>query len=142
MDSQPAPSVERGLPTKAPDDKATAVGIHGAVASAEFNASEIGLAVLKRGGNAVDAAVATGIALGVTHPSAGNIGGGGFMVIRLADGSSYAIDYREMAPGGASRDMYLDAEGNVTKDGRQGPLAAGIPGVVAGFAYAHQKWGS
>lgn len=133
---------ERSLPAKDPDDAATAVGIHGAVASAEENASKIGLWVLQNGGNAVDAAVATGIALGVTHPSAGNMGGGGFMVIRLADGSSFAIDYREMAPGKASRDMYLDKDGNVTEDSRKGPRAAGIPGVIAGFAYAHQKWGS
>ncbi len=135
-------SPARSLPAKDPGDEGTAVGIHGAVTSAEANASKIGLAVLQRGGNAVDAAVATGLALGVTHPSAGNIGGGGFMVVRMADGSSFAIDYREMAPGKASRDMYLDAKGEVTEDSRRGPRAAGIPGVVAGFAYAHQKWGS
>ncbi len=119
-----------------------AEGTQGAVTSAEANASDIGLAVLQRGGNAVDAAVATGIALGVTHPSAGNIGGGGFMVVRLPDGTAKAIDYREMAPGKASRDMYLDAEGKVTKESRLGPRAAGVPGVVAGFAYAHKRWGS
>ncbi|MCB9749059.1 MAG: gamma-glutamyltransferase family protein [Myxococcales bacterium] len=121
---------------------ALATGTQGAVTSAEANATDIGLAVLRRGGNAVDAAVAVGVALGVTHPSAGNIGGGGFMVIRLPDGTSKAIDYREMAPGKASRDMYLDAEGRVTKESRLGPRAAGVPGVLAGFAYAHKRWGS
>ena len=136
------PSLDRTIPRKDPSDDATAVGIHGAVTSAEANASRIGLEVLQKGGNAVDAAVATGLALGVTHPSAGNIGGGGFMVVRLANGESFAIDYREMAPGAASADMYLDAKGEVTKDSREGPRAAGIPGVVAGFAYAHRKWGS
>lgn len=130
---------DRKMPIK--DGAGTAVGVHGAVSSAEANASEIGLEVLKKGGNAIDAAVAVAFALGVTHPSAGNIGGGGFMVIRLSDGSTTTIDYREMAPGKAHRDMYLDKEGNVTKKSRQGPLAAGIPGVVAGMALAHQKYG-
>lgn len=118
-----------------------AVGDKAAVSSAEANATEIGLAVMKRGGNAVDAAVAVGFALGVTHPSAGNIGGGGFMVIRFPDGRAVAIDYREVAPGAATADMYLDASGEVTKESRYGPKAAGIPGVVAGLALAHQKYG-
>jgi gamma-glutamyltranspeptidase/glutathione hydrolase len=119
-----------------------AVGIHGAVASAEAQATQIGLDVIRGGGNAIDAAVATGFALSVTHPSAANIGGGGFMVVRLANGESFAIDYREMAPGAASRDMYLDDKGEVTQDSRVGPRAAGIPGVVAGFAFAHERWGT
>ena len=118
-----------------------ATGRRGAVASAEANASDIGIGILKRGGNAVDAAVAVAFALGVTHPTAGNIGGGGFMVIRLPDGTSTAIDYREMAPGAASRDMYLDAQGTPTLDSRIGPRAAGIPGVVRGLEYAHRKYG-
>jgi gamma-glutamyltranspeptidase / glutathione hydrolase len=118
-----------------------ATGRRGAVASAEASASDIGVAILKRGGNAVDAAVAVAFALGVTHPTAGNIGGGGFMVIRLPDGSSTAVDYREMAPGAATRDMYLDAEGTPTADSRLGPRAAGIPGVVRGLEYAHRKFG-
>jgi gamma-glutamyltranspeptidase/glutathione hydrolase len=113
-----------------------AVGTHGAVSSAEAAASDIGVAIMKKGGNAVDAAVAVGFALGVTHPTAGNIGGGGFMVVRLPDGSSVAIDYRETAPRAAHRDMYLDASGQVTKEGRVGPRAAGVPGVVAGLALA------
>jgi gamma-glutamyltranspeptidase/glutathione hydrolase len=118
-----------------------ASGRQGAVASAEANASDIGIAILKRGGNAVDAAVAVAFALGVTHPTAGNIGGGGFMVIRLPDGTSTAIDYREMAPAAATRDMYLDAQGTPTLDSRLGPRAAGIPGVVRGLEYAHRKYG-
>ena len=118
-----------------------ATGRRGAVASAEANATDIGIDVLKRGGNAVDAAVAVAFALGVTHPTAGNIGGGGFMVIRLPDGTSTAIDYREMAPGAASRDMYLDAAGTPTPDSRIGPRAAGIPGVVRGLEAAHKKFG-
>ncbi len=127
--------------SRKPED-GLARGTQGAVTSAEANASDIGLAVLQRGGNAVDAAVATGIALGVTHPSAGNIGGGGFMIVRLPDGTAKAIDYREMAPGKASRDMYLDKDGKVTKESRLGPRAAGVPGVINGFAYAHKSWGS
>src|SRR6185436_13982753 len=118
-----------------------AIGTHGAVSSAEGAASDVGVEILKKGGNAVDAAVAVGFALGVTHPTAGNMGGGGFMVVRLPSGETAAIDYREVAPKAASRDMYLDAKGEVSDKGRVGPLAAGIPGVVAGFAYAHQKYG-
>jgi gamma-glutamyltranspeptidase / glutathione hydrolase len=116
---------------------------HGMVTSANRMASEIGAEVLKRGGNAADAAVATGIALAVTYPRAGNIGGGGFAVIRLADGRTTSIDFREMAPQKASRDMYLDAKGNVVP-GRstRGHLAAGIPGSVAGLAMLHEKYGS
>jgi gamma-glutamyltranspeptidase/glutathione hydrolase len=123
------------------DPPGLAVGRQGAVSSAEASASDVGVTIMQRGGNAVDAAVAVGFALGVTHPSAGNVGGGGFMVVRLPTGESLAIDYRETAPGKASRDMYLDSKGEVTKDSRIGPLAAGIPGVVAGLAFAHQKYG-
>ncbi|MEE9382225.1 MAG: gamma-glutamyltransferase [Nannocystaceae bacterium] len=119
-----------------------AVGLRGAVASAEANATDIGIGVLKRGGNAIDAAVAVGFALSVTHPSAANIGGGGFMVVRFPDGRSTAIDYREVAPGAALRDMYLDASGEVTTDSRVGARAAGIPGNVAGFFLAHRRYGS
>jgi gamma-glutamyltranspeptidase/glutathione hydrolase len=141
----PSTAAEGKVPELAPlppsHEPAVAVGRQGAVSSAEAAASDIGIAVMKKGGNAVDAAVAVGFALGVTHPTAGNIGGGGFMVIRLPTGEVAAIDYREVAPGAASRDMYLDAKGEVSDKGRVGPLAAGIPGVVAGLAYAHQKYG-
>lgn len=120
----------------------TAVGVHGAVSSAEQNASAAGIDVLKRGGNAVDAAVAVAFALAVTHPSAGNLGGGGFMVVRMADGRTTSIDYRETAPAAATRSMYLDAKGKLTRDSVIGPRAAGIPGTVAGLALAHEKFGS
>lgn len=119
-----------------------ALGTRGAVSSAEAHASEIGLDVLKKGGNAVDAAVAVGFALAVTHPSAGNLGGGGFMVIRMADGRTAAVDYREEAPSGASRDMYLDAKGEPSNERLLGPKAAGIPGTVAGLGVAHERFGS
>lgn len=115
---------------------------HGMVASAEFHASQVGVDILKRGGNAVDAAVAVGLALAVTYPAAGNLGGGGFMLIRLANGESVVIDYRETAPKLASRDMYLDSSGNVIPDASLlGSKAAGIPGTVAGLAMAHAKYG-
>ncbi|MCB9705761.1 MAG: gamma-glutamyltransferase [Myxococcales bacterium] len=137
-----SPSAKRSLPARDPNDAATAVGIHGAVASAEANASEIGVEILKKGGNAVDAAIAVAFALAVTHPSAGNLGGGGFMVVRMADGRVAAIDYRERAPKAASRDMYLDAKGETTRGSLDGAKAAGIPGTVAGLALAHQRYGS
>jgi gamma-glutamyltranspeptidase/glutathione hydrolase len=135
-----SPTSTRAVASPA-EDLGVATGRRGAVASAEANATDVGIAILKRGGNAVDAAVAVAFALGVTHPTAGNIGGGGFMVIRLADGTSTAIDYREMAPGAASRDMYLDADGRPTLDSRIGPRAAGIPGVVRGLELAHRTFG-
>src|ERR1043165_9001750 len=115
---------------------------HGVVVSREKHASQAGLRILKSGGNAVDAAVAVGFALAVTHPSAGNIGGGGFMLVRLADGRVAAIDYREGAPGKATRDMYLDAKGEPGPERLAGPKAAGIPGTVAGLALAHEKFGT
>jgi len=104
-------------------------------------ATQVGLDILRRGGNAVDAAVAIGFALAVVHPAAGNIGGGGFMVMRFADGAVASIDYRETAPGRATRDMYLDSAGNVTEASVTGPLAAGVPGSVAGMAEAHRRYG-
>ncbi len=104
-------------------------------------ASEVGRDVLRRGGNAVDAAVAVGFALAVVHPEAGNIGGGGFMVIRLNDGTTQTIDYRETAPGRATRDMYLDAAGNPTDRSITGHLAAGVPGSPAGMTEAHRRFG-
>jgi gamma-glutamyltranspeptidase/glutathione hydrolase len=114
---------------------------HGMVVSREPHATEAGLNVLKSGGNAVDAAVAVGFALAVTHPSAGNIGGGGFMLIRFADGRTTFLDFRERAPGKASRDMYLDANGNPTNDSVLGWRAPGVPGSARGFEYAHKKYG-
>jgi gamma-glutamyltranspeptidase/glutathione hydrolase len=107
---------------------------NGAVVSAHPLASKVGLAVLKMGGNAVDAAIATQLALAVVYPAAGNIGGGGFLVARLKDGKLVAIDYREKAPGKAYRDMYLDATGNPQFElSQNGHLSAGVPGTVAGL---------
>lgn len=104
-------------------------------------ASGVGRDILRRGGNAVDAATAVGLALAVVHPEAGNIGGGGFSVIRLADGSVHALDYREAAPARASRDMYLDLRGRPTDQSITGHLAAGVPGAVAGLAEQHRRFG-
>jgi len=116
---------------------------NGVVVSAHRLASQAGVDILKKGGNAVDAAVAVSYVLAVVHPEAGNIGGGGFMVIRAPDGQATAIDYREKAPGKAHRDMYLDEEGNViTHLTRDGALAVGVPGTVAGTMYALEKYGT
>lgn len=104
-------------------------------------ASRVGAEVMRDGGNAIDAAIATGFALAVTFPAAGNIGGGGFMVVRMADGKSAALDFRETAPKAATRNMYLDASGKVTKDSLIGYRAAGIPGTPMGFWEAHKKFG-
>jgi gamma-glutamyltranspeptidase / glutathione hydrolase len=112
------------------------------VATVDPNATEVGLSVLRQGGNAVDAAVAVGFALAVTHPSAGNLGGGGFMLIRLADGRSTFIDFRERAPVAASRDMYLDSRGEPTKDSDLGYRASGVPGTVRGLELAQRKYGT
>ena len=115
---------------------------HGMVASTSEIASRVGAGILKKGGNAVDAAVAVALALAVTWPSAGNIGGGGFMVIRKADGTAEALDYRERAPMAATHDMYLDAMGNIIKGAStEGYKAVGVPGTVAGLALAHKRHG-
>ncbi len=118
---------------------------HGMVASAEPLASQVGVDILRQGGNAVDAAVAVAFALAVTFPEAGNLGGGGFLMVRLRDGKTTAIDYRETAPASASRNMYLDPQGNPIK-GEGGSLegwrAPGVPGTVAGMALAWKKYGS
>jgi gamma-glutamyltranspeptidase / glutathione hydrolase len=111
------------------------------VVAREKHATDVGEAVLESGGNVVDAAVAVAFALAVTHPSAGNLGGGGFMLVRFADGKSAFVDFRERAPGSASHDMYLGPDGKVTKDSQLGYRASGVPGTVSGMAYAHQKWG-
>jgi len=114
---------------------------HAMVAAQESLAADVGVAVLKSGGNAIDAAVAVGFALTATFPFAGNIGGGGFMTIRLADGRATFIDFRERAPGKASRDMYLDASGKPTRDSIEGWRSAGVPGSVRGFELALTKYG-
>lgn len=111
------------------------------VSSVHPLASQVGVETLRRGGNAVDAAVAVGFALAVVHPSAGNLGGGGFMVARFADGTAHTLDYRETAPSGATRNMYVDSTGAVTDASVLGHLAAGVPGSVAGLAAAHRRFG-
>lgn len=118
-------------------------GKNGMVSSVSEIASQVGVEVLKRGGNAVDAAVAVGLALAVVWPSAGNLGGGGFMVIRQANGKATAVDYREMAPAAAHRNVYLDDKGEYIKESSTyGHAAAGVPGTVAGLAYALEKYGT
>ena len=103
----------------------------GAVVATSAYATEAGKRVLREGGNAIDAAVAIGYTMAVTHPVAGNLGGGGFALIRMADGKTYSLDFREMAPGKATRNMYLDAAGNVVpRLSLDGYLAAGVPGTV------------
>ncbi|EDV1502621.1 gamma-glutamyltransferase [Salmonella enterica subsp. salamae] len=115
----------------------------GMVASVDAMATQVGVDILKQGGNAVDAAVAVGYALAVTHPQAGNLGGGGFMLLRTKDGATTAIDFREMAPAGATRDMFLDEQGNPdSKKSLTSPLASGTPGTVAGLSLALEKYGS
>ncbi len=115
---------------------------HAIVVSVHELASQVGVDIMQAGGNAIDAAVATGFALAVVHPPAGNIGGGGFMLIRMADGRTHFIDYREKAPAAATRDMFLDPQGNVIKDASEiGYKSIGVPGSVAGMVYAEQKYG-
>ena len=114
---------------------------HAMVVAQEPLAADVGVTILKNGGNAVDAAVAVGFALAVTHPVAGNLGGGGFMLIRMADGRTTFIDFRERAPEKASKNMYLDANGKPTQDSIDGWRASGVPGTVRGFELAQQKYG-
>lgn len=116
---------------------------HGMVVSAQHLASKVGVDVLKRGGNAVDAAVAVGYALAVVYPAAGNLGGGGFMTVQLADGRKTFLDFREKAPLAATANMYLDKDGNVIKGlSTNGHLAVGVPGSVSGMEYAREKYGT
>ena len=125
--------------SKMPD----AIGANGMVVSSNKIASEIGLKVLQDGGNAIDAAVAVGFALAVVHPGAGNIGGGGFMVIRFSDGASTTIDFRETAPALSTKDMFLDENLEVIKGKSWNTsFAVGVPGTVAGLGYAHEKYGT
>ena len=115
---------------------------NGMVVSARKEASEIGIQILEKGGNAFDAMMATELALAVSYPNAGNIGGGGFMVYRKNTGEIGGLDYREKAPLAASRDMYLDSEGNIIKGKSTiGATAVGVPGTVAGVFEAQQKFG-
>src|ERR1700746_309533 len=115
---------------------------HGIVVSVHELASRAGVEVMQAGGNAIDAAVATGFALAVVHPPAGNLGGGGFMLIRMADGKTHFIDYREKAPAAATADLYLDKQGNVIEGASEyGYKAIAVPGSVAGMVYAEQKYG-
>src|SRR2546422_9329084 len=129
----PATWTVRARPVTAP---------HAMIVSAHPLASQAGVEILKQGGNAMDAALAGGFALEVVVPDAGNIGGGGFIVQRAATGDVSALDYREAAPSGASRDMYLDSAGNVTKKSEVGHLAAGVPGSVAGLYAEWKRYGS
>ncbi len=142
-----APALALADPQPAVSDFATAVPVmarHGMVVTQEAAASRVGLDVLKRGGNAVDAAVAVGFALAVTLPRAGNIGGGGFMLIHRADlGKTVAIDYRETAPAATTKDVFLDANGEADPfKSRWSGLAVGVPGTVAGLELAWRKYGS
>src|SRR5215472_13738095 len=112
------------------------------VVSVHEEASKVGSEIMHQGGNAVDAAVATGFALAVVHPAAGNIGGGGFMLVRLATGEVHFLDYREKEPKADNREMYLDAQGNVIPNASLiGYKAIGVPGSVAGLLYAQRHWG-
>src|ERR1700704_942391 len=112
------------------------------VVSVHLEASRVGADILRQGGNAVDAAVATGFALAVVHPAAGNIGGGGFMLFRKSNGETHFLDFREKAPKAATRDMYLDAQGDVVPNASLiGYKAVGVPGSVAGLIYAELHWG-
>ncbi|WP_420038323.1 gamma-glutamyltransferase [Sulfidibacter corallicola] len=119
------------------------VGEHGMVASRSMIASQVGVDIMKQGGNAIDAAVAVGFALAVTYPSAGNLGGGGFMVVRLEDGKVVTLDFRETAPAAASRDMYLDEHGDVIKgQSTKTRKASGVPGTVDGLLRVLEKHGT
>src|SRR3954468_4556038 len=114
---------------------------HGMVVAMESIAADVGVSVLQKGGNAVDAAVAVGFALAVTHLFAGNLGGGGYMLIRMADGRSTFIDFRERAPEKATRNMYLDDKGEMTKASTEGWRSSGVSGTVRGFEIAVRKYG-
>ena len=135
----PTGSAVRAVPADQPR------GQHGMVASNSEIASKVGVEIMQRGGNAIDAAIAVGLALEVVYPYAGTIGGGGFMMIRKKDGTATAIDYREMAPKAATHDVYLDKNGKLIK-GEGGSIlgyrAAGVPGTLAGFELALKKYGS
>jgi gamma-glutamyltranspeptidase/glutathione hydrolase len=125
-----------------PADARATEAPHGVVASSDSLASAAGVEILRAGGNAMDAAIAVQFALEVVHPFAGNVGGGGFAVVRTADGQNGALDFREKAPLAAAHDMYVDSSGHVTRQSWTGPLAAGVPGSVAGMQALHERYGS
>src|SRR6185369_10533060 len=144
----PSARAQTAPPAQAPILTSTArflpvVAKHGMVASQEKRATHVGVEILKAGGNAIDAAVATGFALAVTHPQAGNIGGGGFMLVHLAKlNETVAIDYRETAPAAMTRDVFLDEKGEADpRKSRDSALGVGVPGTVAGLALAHERYG-
>ncbi len=115
---------------------------HAMVVSIQHDASDAGLKMLQAGGNAVDAAVATGFALAVVHPAAGNLGGGGFMMLRLANGESHFLDFREVGPLRAKANMYLDSTGKIIPEASTvGYLSVGVPGSVAGLVEAERRFG-
>ena len=140
----PKPAAEpeyRGDPAKFIDPATVGTGVHFMAASESTYASKVGRDVMASGGNAVDAAVAVAFALAVTHPTAGNIAGGGFAVVRTGPGKATALDFREVAPAAARPDMYLDKDGNPTDKSLHGDLAVGVPGSVAGLWELHRKLG-
>ncbi len=140
---EPAQEATSAIPAVLVDGPGPQQAANGMVASVNAIASRVGAEVLRSGGNAVDAAIATGFALAVVHPSAGNIGGGGFMMIRFPDGSTRALDFREKAPLAAHAEMFLDENGEYSSQIHHGShLSVGVPGTVAGFAMAHEKYGS
>ena len=142
--AQRAPDADRYAPLGAPSRFQPAIAENGMVAAQQKVAAEVGAEILRQGGDAVDAAVATGFALAVVHPNAGNLGGGGFMVLALANPQKLtAIDFRETAPAAASKDMYLNARGEVDIEKiRYSFAAAGVPGSVAGLTYALSHYGT
>src|SRR5581483_3560942 len=138
----PAAGQDRSVPPPA-DRIHTVFAEHGMVVAQEKIAAQIGGDILRQGGNAIDAAVATGFAMAVTYPRAGNIGGGGFMLIHRSTGEDVAIDYREMAPGAMTRDSFLGPDGKPDDaKSRDSALGIGVPGTVAGLALALDKYGS
>ncbi len=135
--------VKSALQKKSFNYSSDVTGKNGMVSCASKYASQVGIDVLKKGGNAIDAAVAMGFTLAVTYPQAGNIGGGGFMVIRTKDGKVTTIDYREKAPSASTRDMFLDDKGSfIPEKSQEGYLSCGVPGSVAGLLYALEKYGT
>jgi len=137
-----SPAQPSTISARSPGDTGVVASKRGVVVSVSGIASDVGASILARGGNAVDAAVATAFALAVTHPSAGNLGGGGFMIVRTADGKATSFDYREKAPAASTPTMYLKPDGTIDRSlTRAGWLAPGVPGTVRGLAMAHKKFG-